>query len=157
MTLSDYASFAAIAGVVITFLVLLASVIFRIGKLTQSVDNVKSTMLLYKESLEDRMEYHRTTLALQMQSLEDKVEHYRTTQAAQMQSLEDRVEHYRTTQAAQMQSLEERMNHNHEILRADIQRLFDAMASHAHDTDGNIIFRVPPPTPQAEPESSPAD
>ena len=121
MELSDAAPYTAIAGVVFTFLVMVASVIYRIGRLTQSVDDVKSTMLLYKESLQEQMEYHRTTLALQMQSLE------------------------------------ERMNHNHEILRSDIQRLFDAMASHTHDTDGNIIFRVLPSSPQAEPESAPAD
>ena len=53
--------------------------------------------------------------------------------------------------------MEPRMNHNHEILRADIQRLFDAMASHAHDTAGNIIFRVTPPRTQTAPQSSPAD
>ncbi len=63
----------------------------------------------------------------------------------------------RTAYRQEMQSLEQRMNHNHEILRADIHRLFDAIASHAHDTDGNIIFRVPPSSPQAEPESAPAD
>jgi hypothetical protein len=62
-----------------------------------------------------------------------------------------------TAYKQEMQSLEPRMNHNHEILRADIQRLFDAMASHAHDTAGNIIFRVTPPRTQTAPQSSPAD
>ena len=63
----------------------------------------------------------------------------------------------RTIYRQEMVAIEHRMNHNHEILRADILRLFDAMASHTHDTDGNVVFRVPPPTPQAEPESSSAD
>jgi hypothetical protein len=44
-----------------------------------------------------------------------------------------------------------------EVLRADNRRLLEAFTSHAHDADGNIIFRVPPPVTQAEPESSPAD
>ena len=56
-----------------------------------------------------------------------------------------------------MRAIEQRMNHNHEILRADIQRLFEAMVTHIHYADGNVIFRVPPPGPQAEPESSSAD
>ena len=48
------------------------------------------------------------------------------------------------------------MNQNHQVLRSDIQRLFDAMATHTHDTDGAVIFRIPA-TPQAEPEESSAD
>ena len=90
MELSDAAAYTAIAGVVFTFLVMVASVIYRIGRLTQSVDDVKSTMLLYKESLQEQMEYHRTTLALQMQSLEERMNHNHEILRSDIQRLFER-------------------------------------------------------------------
>ena len=67
-----------------------------------------------------------------------------------MQALRDAVGH-------ELRTLEQRMNQNHETLRSDIRRLFDAMVSHTHDTDGNVVFRVPPAGALSEPEESPAD
>ena len=70
------------------------------------------------------------------------------------QSLE--LQAHKEAQSLELQALEQRMSQNHQVLRSDIQRLFDAMASHTHDTDGAVIFRIPA-TPQSEPEESPAD
>ena len=58
---------------------------------------------------------------------------------------------------AELQAFEQRMMHNHEILRADIQRVFEALVSHTHDTDGNVVFRVPPAGTLVESEESQGD
>ena len=113
MGLSDITAYVSVAGVVITFLVLAASVIFRIGRLTQKVEDLDI-------SLRKEMAHHREVLG------------------------------------QEIRASEQRINHNHELIRADIQRLFDAMASHTHDTDGNVVFRVPPSGLQTEPEESAA-
>ena len=49
--------------------------------------------------------------------------------------------------------MDERFNQAQELIRsensqtrAQIQQLSTIVMSHSHDTDGNIIFRVPPPT-----------
>ena len=55
------------------------------------------------------------------------------------------------------ESLERQIAHSLEVLRADNRRLLEAFTSHAHDADGNIIFRVPPPAAPAELEDAPAD
>ena len=75
---------------------------------------------------------------------------HREAQSLELQGLRDAVGY-------ELRALEQRMNQNHEILRSDIRRLFDAMVSHYHDTDGNVVFRVPPAGAFAEPEESPAD
>ena len=64
---------------------------------------------------------------------------------------------HKEAQSLELQALEQRMNQNYEVLRSDIRQLFDAMVSHTHDTDGTIIFRVPPTTASPEADGSPAD
>ena len=127
MEFSEIVQVAAIGGFVITFLLLVANVIYRIGRLTQQVQDLKESQTRELQSFKE--------------SQTRELRSFKESQALELQSVRQ-----------DMHSLEQRINHNHEVLRADIQRLFEAMASHTHDTDGNIIFRVPPSASQADAE-----
>ncbi len=130
MELSEAAQVAAIAGVVITFLLLVATITYRIGRLAQQVQDLKESQTLELNSF-------RESQAREFQE-------FKAIQSLEMQSLRQDV-----------QSLEQRMNQQHEVLGSDIQRLFDAITSHTNDTnhtDGNVVFRVPPGASQPDAE-----
>ena len=104
MELSEAAQVAAIAGVVITFLLLVATITYRIGRLAQQVQDLKESQTLELNSFRE--------------SQAREVQEFKAIQSLEMQSLRQDV-----------QSLEQRMNQQHEVLRSDIQRLFDAITS----------------------------
>ena len=154
MDLTAIAAFATVAGVVLTALVVTANILIRIGRLTQEVHDLKEShareFQSFKDSQTRELQSFREFQTQELQS-------FREFQTQEIQAFEQRMMHNHEILRTELQAFEQRMMHNHEILRADIQRVFEALVSHTHDTDGNVVFRVPPTGSLAEPEESPGD
>ena len=135
MEVTEIAAYAGMTAAALAIIGLAVRAISSMARLTKEVQALKETVGI-------ELRAHKEAQSLELQA-------HRETQNLEMQSLRDTVGH-------ELRALEQRVNQGHEILRSDIQRLFDAMASHTHDTDGAVIFRIPA-TPQPEPEESSAD
>lgn len=136
MEATEIAAYAGMTAAALAIIGLAVRAIYSMGKLAQAVQALKETVGV-------ELQAHKEAQSLELQA-------HKEAQSLELQALRDTV-------ALELRALEQRMNQNHELLRSDIQRLFEAMASHTHDTDGAVIFRVPPPTSSPEADSPPAD
>lgn len=146
MEVTEIAAYAGLTAAALAIIGLVVKAIYSMANLAKEVQALKETVGIelqaHKEAQSRELQAHKEAQSLELQA-------HRETQNLEMQSLRDTVGH-------ELRALEQRINQNHEVLRSDIQRLFDAMATHTHDTDGAVIFRIPA-APQPESEESPAD
>ena len=55
---------------------------------------------------------------------------------------------------AEIKHLDERMDAQHQEILEEFRRFSEALSSHSHTPDGDVIFTVPPPRASGEPEHS---
>lgn len=135
MEVTEIAAYAGMTAAALAIIGLAVRAIYSMASLAKEVQALKETVGI-------ELQAHKEAQSLELQA-------HRETQNLEMRSLRETVGH-------ELRALEQRINQNHEVLRSDIQRLFDAMATHTHDTDGAVIFRIPA-TPQPESEEASAD
>ena len=56
---------------------------------------------------------------------------------------------------AEIKHLDERMDAQHQEILEEFRRFSEALNSHSHTPDGDVIFTVPPPRASGEPAHSP--
>ena len=147
MEATEIAAYAGLTAAALAIIGLAVRAIYSMGELSRDVQALRETVGIelqaHREAQSLELQAHKEAQSLELQA-------HKEAQSLELQGLRDAVGY-------ELRALEQRMNQNHEILRSDIRRLFDAMVSHYHDTDGNVVFRVPPAGAFAEPEESPAD
>jgi hypothetical protein len=117
--------------------------IYSMGKLTQDVQALRETVGI-------ELQAHKEAQSLELQA-------HKEAQTLELQALEQRLVHSQELMRTEMHAFEQRIIHSFELLSADMQRMFEAMVSHTHDADGNVVFRVPPASALSEAEESQAD
>ncbi len=116
---------AALVAVIIAAIGLAATAIYRIGKLTEATNRFPQEMKAGFQGIH-----------------------------VEIQGVHDRIGQSENLAEERFRRHEEMIRHNEELIRSDgartrdqIRNLHQAIMSHSHDEDGNIIFRIPPPEP----------
>jgi hypothetical protein len=114
---------AGLAAVIIAVIGLAATAIYRIGKLTEAANRLPQEMHAEFQRIYDRISQNESLAEERFQRHEELIRHN-----------------------------EELIRHNEDLIRSEgertreqIRNLQQAIMSHSHDEDGNIIFRIPPP------------
>ncbi len=115
------AAMVGLAAVLVAVLGVGGGALYRLGKLAQEVAYTR-------ESVNQEVSHSREVQQKDSESL-------RESQANLREMLMKEIEHSREVSRAE-----------HEATRAEIRRLTDALLSHYHDEDGNVRFRIPPPS-----------
>lgn len=118
----------AVAGTIaaiIAVIGLAATAIYRIGKLSEATARIPLEMKIELQRIHDRIGQHEALVDQRFRSHEELIRHN-----------------------------EALIRHNEELIRSEgertreqIRNLHQAIMSHSHDEDGNIIFRIPPLEP----------
>ena len=152
MGTAEIAAFGALLGAVIAVLGLAGTAIYRMGKLSQEV--VSNRELLEgkgqqnKEALEQQIRQNKEALEQQIQHsreiLEQQIRQDREYMERQFQQQEQRFQRHEENIELRFQRQDDLIRSESEKNRAEIRRLYDAIMSHTHAADGNVVFRVPP-------------
>lgn len=123
---------AALVAVIIAAIGLAATAIYRIGKLTEATNRFPQEMKAGFQGIH-----------VEIQGVHDRIGQSENLAEERFRRHEEMIRHN-----------EELIRHNEELIRSDgartrdqIRNLHQAIMSHSHDEDGNIIFRIPPPEP----------
>ena len=121
MTAAELTAIAGIIAAIIAGIGLAAAAIYRIGKLTEATARIPLEMKIELQRIHDRIDQHETLNGEQFGRSEELIRH-----------------------------VEELVRIEAERTREQIRTLHQAIMSHAHDEDGNVMFRVPPPEPDQQ-------
>ena len=109
---------AGIIAAIIAVIGLAATAIYRIGKLSEATARIPLEMKIELQRIHDRIGQHEALVDQRFLSHEELIRHN-----------------------------EELIRSEGERTREQIRNLQQAIMSHSHDEDGNIIFRIPPLEP----------
>ena len=123
MTAAELTAIAGIVAAIIAGIGLAAAAIYRIGKLTEATARIPLEMKIELQRIHDRIDQHETLNGEQFGRSEELIRHN-----------EELIRH-----------VEELVRIEAGRTREQIRTLHQAIMSHAHDEDGNVMFRVPPP------------
>ena len=133
MSPAELAAIAGIFAAIVALIGLVATAIFRIGKLTEATDRFPIEMRAESQRIHDRINEHETLNREQFRHNEELAE-----------------ERFRRNE----ELAEERARRIESLIRSEgernrelIRNLQQAIMSHSHDEDGNVIFRIPPSDP----------
>ena len=118
---------AGLVAVIIAAIGLAATAIYRIGKLSEASERLPREMYAEFQRIHERIGQGEELAGQRFRSVEESTE-------------------------ARFRHNEELIRHNEDLIRSEgertreqIRNLQQAIMSHSHDEDGNIIFRIPPP------------
>ena len=117
----ELTAIAGIIAAIVAVIGLATAAIYRIGKLSEANARIPLEMKMEVQRIHDRIGQHETLNQEQFRHNEELI-----------RRVEDliRIEAERT--------------------REQIRNLQQAIMSHSHDEDGNVMFRVPPPEPDQQ-------
>ena len=107
-----------------------AGAIYRMGKLTQNVEDLRREMYAETRRLDEKNDIQFAHVDQRFTDMDRKFEQRFTDIDRRFDELQALI-----------------LSENAQT-RAQIQQLSNALMSHSHDTDGTITFRVPPPAPE---------
>ncbi len=149
MDMGDIAAIAAISTVFLAIVGLSATAIFRIGKLTEATDRIPEEFRAELQTVEARNEER-------FQRVDDRFQYMEALNEERFRRMEERMEERFQRMEERMeerfQRMEDLIHHNEELIRSESERiqgqiliLQQAIMTHSHDQDGNVMFRVPMP------------
>ena len=116
MTSAELTAIAGVIAVIIAGVGLATAAIYRIGKISEATARIPQEMKVELQGIRDRIDQHETLNREQFRHNEELIRH-----------------------------VEEIVRVEAERTREQIRSLHQAIMSHSHDEDGNVMFRVPPP------------
>lgn len=140
MEAAQMAAYASTAAVILAFIGLGATAIYLIGKLTEATNRIPQEVNAELQRIREHL--------YQNQELNE--ERFRRTEDISEEGfrrMEERFRHIEELNEERFRRLEELIGSEGERTREQIRNLHQAVMSHSHDEDGNIIFRIPPPEP----------
>ncbi len=151
MNPAELAATAGLAAAIIAVFGLIATGIFRIGKLTEATNRLSQSTQLIHDRLdrhEVRNEEQLTQAETRNEERQDQTEARINERLTQNEALNE--ERFRRLEDM-IRSNEELIRHNEELIRSESERtrgqirvLQQVIMTHFHDTDGTVMFRVPP-------------
>ena len=123
MTSAELTAIAGVIAVIIAGVGLATAAIYRIGKISEATAHIPQEMKVELQGIRDRIDQHETLNREQFRHNEELIRHN-----------QELIRH-----------VEELVRIEGERTREQIRSLHQAIMSHSHDEDGNVMFRVPPP------------
>ena len=134
---------AGIIATIIAVIGLAATAIYRIGKLSEATARIPLEMKLEVQRIHDRIGQHETLNLEQFRHSEELIR--RSEELA-----EERFRRNEELAEERSRNIESLIRSEAERTREQIRSLHQAVMSHSHDEDGNVMFRVPPPEPDQQ-------
>ena len=131
---------AGIFAVVIAVIGLAATAIYRIGKVSEATARIPLEMKIEVQRIHDRIDQHE---ALNREQFRHNEELIRNNEDLIRRNEELAEERSRRSEIL-IHHVEELVRIEAERTREQIRNLHQAIMSHSHDEDGNVMFRVPP-------------
>ena len=158
MSAVELTAIAGVIAAIVAVIGLATAAIYRVGKLAEATDRIPMEMKLETQGLKDRIDQHEDLNREQFRHNEELLRHNEELIKRNEELAEERFRRNeelseerfrRNEQLAEERSrrIESLIRSEGEITREQIRNLHQAIMSHSHDEDGNIIFRVPPSTP----------
>ncbi len=139
----ELTAIAGILAAIIAVIGLATAAIYRIGKLSEATARIPVEMKIEVQRIHDRIGQHETLNQEQFRHNEELIR--RNEELAE--------ERFRRNE----ELAEERYGHIESLIwseaessREQNRSLQQAIMSHSHDEDGNVMFRVPPPEPDQQ-------
>ena len=125
MSAAELTAIAGVIAAIVAVIGLATAAIYRIGKLAEATARIPIEVKKEVQRIYDRIDQHETL----------NLEQFRHSERL-IHNNEELIRH-----------VEEIVRIESERTREQIRNLHQAIMSHSHDEDGNIIFRVPPSEP----------
>ena len=130
---------AGIIATIIAVMGLAATAIYRIGKLSDATARIPLEMKLEVQRIHDRIGQHETLNQEQFRHNEELI-----------RNNEKLIRRNEALAEERSRNIESLIRSEAERTREQIRSLHQAVMSHSHDEDGNVMFRVPPPEPDQQ-------
>ena len=148
MTPVELTSIAGIVAVVIAGIGLLATGIYRVGRLTEETNRLPLEIHAGFQRIHERLDHNE---GLTEERFRRNEEIFEERFRRHEEIFEERFRRNEEIFEERCRRLEEMIRHNEAVIlsesertREQIRNLQQAIMSHSHDEDGNVMFRVPP-------------
>lgn len=145
--------FTAIAGIlaaIIAVIGLATAAIYRIGKLSEATARIPVEMKIEVQRIHDRIGQHETLNQEQFRHNEELIRNNEELIRRNEELAEERFRRNEVLAEERYRRIESLIRSEAERTREQIRSLQQAIMSHSHDEDGNVMFRVPPPEPDQQ-------
>ena len=135
---------------IIAVIGLAATAIYRIGKLSEATARIPLEMKLEVQRIHDRIGQHETLNQEQFRHNEELIRNNEKLIRRSEELAEERFRRNEELAEERSRNIESLIRSEAERTREQIRSLHQAVMSHSHDEDGNVMFRVPPPEPDQQ-------
>ena len=147
MEAAQMAAYASAAAVILAFIGLGATAIYRIGKLTEATNRIPQEVNAELQRIREHLYQNQELNEERFRRMEERFQHMEEMNEERFRRMEERFRHMEEVNEERFRRMEELIRSEGERTREQIRNLHQAVMSHSHDEDGNIIFRIPPPEP----------
>ena len=147
MSAVELTAIAGIIAALVAVIGLATAAIYRVGKIAEATDRIPIEVKKEVQRIYDRIDQHETLNREQFRHNEELIRNNEKLIRRNEELAEERFRRNEELAEARSRHLESLIRSEAERTREQIRSLHQAIMSHSHDEDGNIIFRVPPSEP----------